>query len=288
MSTRATVTLMRLADGWEDLYDTAQLSGVVGDLAHAQRGGYHISITDQSNPQNYSVVRADDKAPPGDWPRDCAAAIDMNLGLVDMKRCHARLVTSWKNRGDDPRARYINAHNGWNGDGNAGRYDWVTGSVVSATDDHKWHVHLEIRRRYVNDPKAADAILSILAGETVTEYLEADMALSVEDKAWMAGQFTKAATAVWNEVFFGRDDNRRSTGQLLVDSRTFSAAAIGRINDVDEQIDVYAAADAARDAALPAEVAQALVAGQSPEQVAEALKQVKGVDWAAVAPFLEQ
>lgn len=170
MTTRATATLQGLADQWEHLFGSAVFSGIVGDTAHAARGGYHISIQDQSDPQNYSIVRPDDKAPPGDWPRDCAAAIDMNLTLADMKLCHARLVAVWKTRTLDPRAKYINGHNGWNGTGNAGRYDWVTGNIGAASDDHKWHVHLEVRRRYVNDPVAASAIVSILAGDTATEW----------------------------------------------------------------------------------------------------------------------
>jgi hypothetical protein len=173
VTTRATATLQGLADAWERLYDTARFSGIVGDPAHQDRGGYHISI--QANPAgNYSITRPDDKAPPGTWPRDCSSAIDMNLGLADMKLCHGRLVEVWRNRDQDPRARFINAHNGWDGQGSPGRYDWVTGAVSTASADHAWHVHLELRRRYVDDPKAAAAVLSILAGESVADFLEED------------------------------------------------------------------------------------------------------------------
>ncbi|PWR08563.1 hypothetical protein DKT68_15210 [Micromonospora acroterricola] len=195
MTTRATPVLTGLAAGWKKLYKSAVISGIVGDTRHAKRGGYHISIEDQVNRSDYSVTRPDDKAPPGAWPRDCAAAIDMNLSLADMKVCHARLCAVWRNRANDPRAKYINAHNGWDGNGNPGRYDWYAGSVSTATDDHEWHVHLEIRRRYVNDPKAAEAVLSILRGESLADFQGDDMALDTKTPIYEKGPSERQALA---------------------------------------------------------------------------------------------
>jgi len=178
MSTSAPAQLVYLANEWEKLFSSAAISGIVGDQAHKLRGGYHISIEDQPS-NNYSVIRPDDKAPPGNWPRNMASAVDMTLGLADMKVCHARLKAAWANRANDPRMKYINAWNGWDGNGSPGRYDVVTGAVSTASDDHKWHVHLEIRRRYVNDRTAMNAVLSILAGE------DGDMAFSADEKAYL-------------------------------------------------------------------------------------------------------
>lgn len=160
MATLSTSSIEWLADEWEKLYGSATLSGIVGDLAHRARGGYHISRQDQPS-DNYSVTRPDDKV----GPSDRAAAIDMTMNTADIKKCHIRLRNAWKNRANDPRMKYINAWNGWDGEGDAGRYDVVTGNIGTATSDHKWHIHLEIRRRYVNDMNAMRAILSILAGE---------------------------------------------------------------------------------------------------------------------------
>ncbi len=162
MTTLSTTSLNWLAAEWEKLYKSAVLSGIVGDLAHKARGGYHISREDQPK-TNYSVIRADDK--PGNGPNDRAAAIDMTMSTADIKTCHIRLRESWKNRANDPRWKYINAWNGWDGVGSAGRYDVITGNVSTATADHKWHIHLEIRRKYVNDMVAMRAILSLLKGE---------------------------------------------------------------------------------------------------------------------------
>jgi hypothetical protein len=162
MATLSTSSLNWLANEWEDVYKSAVLSGIVGDLAHKKRGGYHISRQDQPS-NNYSVIRADDK--PGNGPSNRAAAIDMTMSTADMKKCHVRLRECWKNRAKDPRMKYINAWNGWDGEGSAGRYDVVKGTVGTATSDHKWHIHLEIRRKYVNDMNAMKAILSMLKGE---------------------------------------------------------------------------------------------------------------------------
>lgn len=168
MSTLSTSMLNSLASQWEDSYGSAVLSGIVGDLAHKARGGYHISREDQSS-TNYSVIRADDK--PGMGPSDRAAAIDMTMSTADIIKCHTQLRNFWKNRANDPRMQYINAWNGWDGTGDAGRYDVVKGTVETASSDHKWHIHLEVRRRYVNDTTAQKAILSMLKGESVNSYL---------------------------------------------------------------------------------------------------------------------
>ena len=175
MSTGATQTTRDLARDWANLpdYPSAVQSGIIGDVNHLAGGGYHISIEDNS-PSNYSVVRPDDKAPPGTWPRNVASGIDTSMSSADLFKCHNRLKTLWQNRAWDTRAKYINAFNGWDGNGSPGRYDMVSGAVSVTDDSHKFHEHLEVRRRYVNDPQANKAILSALKGETHDQYLNGD------------------------------------------------------------------------------------------------------------------
>jgi hypothetical protein len=140
--------------------DAATQSGIVGDTRHRLEGGYHISRMDQSA-TNYSCVRPDDKG----GPSDTASAIDMTFSLTaDLVACHKRLRAVWERRTTHPLARYINAFNGWDGVGGAGRYDMVSGTVTGATADHKSHIHLELRRRYSDDWAAAVALRPLLSG----------------------------------------------------------------------------------------------------------------------------
>lgn len=171
MATKAHSITRFIALEWEKLYASAVLSGIVGDAAHQRTGGYHISIQDNSI-SNYSVVRPDDKAPPGTWPRDLAAAIDMSMNPSDMALCSSRLWNVWNDK-TDPRRVYLNGFNGWFNDGGpAKRYDFVTQGISTTTSDHKWHVHKEIRRKWVTSMIAAMAILSILKGESKQQYIQ--------------------------------------------------------------------------------------------------------------------
>lgn len=167
MTTLAYPMLERLATAWENAYDSAVCSGIVGDAAHRARGGYHMSRED--NPAgNYSITRPDDQYGPG----DAAAGIDMSMNARDMALCTRRLLVAY-NSPADPRRKYLNAFNGWLGGANATRYDIVARRAGYASPDHKWHCHGEVRRRYVNTPIMVIAVGSLLRGESVAAYLRA-------------------------------------------------------------------------------------------------------------------
>lgn len=166
MATVATPQIRQLVSDWEKLYGSAKCSGVVPDVRHLAQGGYHCSREDQVNSSNYSVVRPDDKAGPG----NAAAAIDMTMNQADMRLCSTRLMVAFTNVAD-PRRKYLNAFNGTLNNTSAKRWDIYARTTKRATADHLWHVHLEIRRKYVDSPTAMRAILSLLKGETVSQYL---------------------------------------------------------------------------------------------------------------------
>lgn len=189
MTTLAPVNLQQAAAEFEALYASAVFSGIVGDLAHRLSGGYHISLEDQPS-SNYSCVRLDDAAPPGNWPRNLAAAIDMSMNTTDMVTASKRVVAVWQNPGDT-RRRYFNCINGWLGSGDAVRWDFVTGGKGYASPDHKWHIHAEFRRRFVNDPLAKKALVSMFRGESHDQWLAS------------IGQAGKTITQVAEEVIRG-------------------------------------------------------------------------------------
>lgn len=190
--TVATPTLKGFATAWEKLYRSAVLSGIVGDVRH--RTGYHVGRKYQGS-TNYSVVRPQDRK--GNGPDDASAAVDMSMSTADMVTCTTRIAAAYENA-SDPRRKYLNAVNGWLGTGDAKRYDIYARTVKYASADHKWHIHLEWRRAYVLSAVAAKAILSILAGETVAQYLTS-IGVTVTERA--------PAVPAWPGRVFKRGDN---------------------------------------------------------------------------------
>jgi len=165
MSTIAYAEMRQLAEGFEDIYPSAVCSGIVADKRHKR--GYHKSRQDVT-PRDYSVVRPDDRR--GRGPDDGSAGIDMTMNRRDMILCTNRLAAVHHHHGD-PRRKYLNAFNGWTGDGPAKRFDIYARRTSTATPDHKWHMHVEKRRRYIRSTVANAAILSALRGETIAEWL---------------------------------------------------------------------------------------------------------------------
>lgn len=167
MATVATSEMRQLASDWKTQcgLSGAVISGIVGDLAHKAKGGYHISRQDQPG-DNYSVVRPDDRS----GRSDAAAAIDMTLNKNDMITVTSRLVLLYDNMAD-PRRKYINAFNGTRTGATATRWDVYARETKVASNDHLWHVHLEVRRAYTESLTAMAAILSGLKGESLDSYL---------------------------------------------------------------------------------------------------------------------
>lgn len=168
MTTLAHQMTRDFAFRWDNALPSAVLSGIVANPA-THNGGYHFSIEDNS-PINYSVTRVDDAAPPGDWPRIFSAAVDMSMSLADMITTYQRVYAVWSNP-NDPRRKYFNAINVYDGVGDAERLDFVSGTRTYASPDHKWHNHFELRRRYISDPVAYDAAFSMVSGEGLNDYL---------------------------------------------------------------------------------------------------------------------
>jgi hypothetical protein len=149
-------------------YRSAVLSGLAPDNSHLSRGGFHCSVLDlraHGNAGDYSNVRANDK----DLNVEYGAALDVSLTKADMIRAYGRIHTVWADRGD-PRRTYINAINCWDGSGDAVRLDFDANTAKYASEDHQWHTHSEVHRRYVRDMTAMRALVSIYAGQPKTAW----------------------------------------------------------------------------------------------------------------------
>jgi hypothetical protein len=122
--------------------------------------------------------------------------------------------------------------------------------------------------------------------DMVQDELE-DSEMTKDEWARLESLFNAVPGDVWNKATFGRGENQRTAGAVLVEGRTYAARAAGAVAELDAQMDAYADADAERDAALPAQVAEMLgVGGYTPEQTAAFLRQIDGVDWSAVGRIL--
>jgi hypothetical protein len=150
-------------------FSSAVLSGIVPDSRHLDNGGYHCSVEDLrkfSNQNDYSNIRVDDK----NFNVRYGAAVDITMSKADMVKAHKRVYAVWKDR-SDPRRKYINAVNCWDGSGDAVRLDFKKNTAGYASPDHKWHTHNDMPRRYLLDPKAAQAWISMYAGESKATWI---------------------------------------------------------------------------------------------------------------------
>lgn len=229
MTTGASSQIRAYAAAWDASLPTAVLSGIIGDKAHLAGGGYHISIED-NRPGNYSVVRPLDAAPPGKWSRKDASAVDMSMGKTDQVTCWNRVFAVWVDH-TDPRRRYFNAINGWNGVGEPERLDFIANTRKITTRDHWTHTHDETPRCFHNDAFAFDAKLSVWRGETKAAYvarisgggeMAGDAASNADQANWWGGasmgpavpsQYRAlrlpAASPVDDQGYYGNDQNSR-------------------------------------------------------------------------------
>lgn len=181
-------------------YPSAVLSGLKPDPRHLENGGFHCSLEDlkaHGNQNDFSNTRADDKG----FNPLYGAAGDVSLTKTDMVKACGRVRAVWADR-SDPRREYVNAVNCWDGSGDATRFDFDAGVAKYASPDHVWHVHFEIHRRYVRDPKAARAVVSMFAGESKAAWIarevtnaQGDDMNAAEMTAWASSSAGKTALA---------------------------------------------------------------------------------------------
>lgn len=153
---------------------SAVMAGIVPDKRHLDAGGYHVCIVHLrafKNFGDYSSSGSLDRPPKVSKAGEgYSCAYDIGMSKPDMIKTHASVK---KVHGDktDPRRKYVNAINAWDGSGDAQRFNFQTGKVTFANASHKTHVHGDAPRCYI-DPdhpehaKAARAHASILTGES--------------------------------------------------------------------------------------------------------------------------
>jgi hypothetical protein len=169
-------------------------------------GGYHCSIVDlkaYGNGNDFSNTRPDDRG----FNPAYGAAVDVSMSRADLITAYRRVHAVWSDTAD-PRRKFVNAINVWDGSGDATRLNFDRNTANRADDSHKFHVHLEVRRRYLLDPEAARAVVSIFRGESKSQWLQSqgvamptpqedDVALTDADIEKIAA---RVEARVWNHV----------------------------------------------------------------------------------------
>jgi peptidoglycan hydrolase-like protein with peptidoglycan-binding domain len=152
----------------DKLEPTSQLSGICAD-----KPGYHNTrkrlIAQGRRWKDYSIRWPADLAGPDD---ECAG-IDWTFpeahkGNYDrIAKYTRRLIDAGKAK--DPRRIYMReVYGNADLDNTVEGWDFVRGGPASSDPSHLWHIHISVRRKYVNDKKAIDAILSIIKGESLS------------------------------------------------------------------------------------------------------------------------
>lgn len=150
----------------------AQLGGIC-----VAKKGYHSSrdYNDAYFPGNYSVVIAPDEVT--GILAGYGSAIDLTMQYkvngvyVDMHKYSKRLLDSSK----DPKDPRLDVLREWygnvGGDGTVEGWDCWYGRAATSDTSHLWHIHLSFLRKYCNDLNAMRAVLSVLKGQTYSQYL---------------------------------------------------------------------------------------------------------------------
>lgn len=165
MATVATPVMRKFADDWENVLPSAVLSGIVGDTTHQEEGGYHISREDQPSKDDYSIQLAEDR----EGSSNAAAAVDMNHSPAEMILVTNRLLASAEDA-QDPRLNYTREFYGTTNGKSVQGWDTYYGKSATSDNSHLWHVHISFLRKYVNDPVAMAAVLSVIKGQTVAQW----------------------------------------------------------------------------------------------------------------------
>ena len=166
--------LIWLAGELEKLEPASQLGGI-----YAFKKGYHSSRRDnQVNwPGNYSILISADQEGSDNY----GAAIDWTFPDAQSERYatidkySSRLLAAGQR--NDPRTRVLREFYG-QADSDTAVEGWDFWYRTTSTSDssHLWHIHKSFLRKYANDMNAMKAVLSVLKGETLDQWLGVGMA----------------------------------------------------------------------------------------------------------------
>jgi hypothetical protein len=155
---------------WEGMH-ALEPDTLLGGI-YAKKRGYH-NTRNANRATDYSVRDALDRAGPGDK----ASAIDWTF--PEAHRGNYRRIALYSSRllasGRDARDPRLDSLREFFGNTDADRevegWDFRHDKAVRSDSSHLWHIHISITRARVADPAMTRAVLSVLKGETVAQWL---------------------------------------------------------------------------------------------------------------------
>lgn len=174
---------------------------------YANKAGYHNTRKNLlANPNwrnDYSIRLPADK----EGPADKAAAFDWTFrtaqgGNYSRIIFYSDRVEAAFNRRDPRLYGFREVLCQADTDLQAEGFDFVSWTTRTPDDSHLWHMHFSKLRKYINDRRSYDAMLSILSGQSLADWEDEGMAtLDSED-------LTNIARAVWGERIASEGLNR--------------------------------------------------------------------------------
>lgn len=170
MTTLAPPNLYKMYDLIRPHLSSLRIGGIVGDTAHVQGGGYHISREDllaHNQGGDYSIQAPADRRGRSYY----AAAIDISLGPKQMVTVSKRLKAAMEGDNYDDRIEPLREFIGTVDNKNVCGYNRYqtgrrTGWYSSGYSDssHLWHVHLSFFRDYCNNWNDILGVAEVVCG----------------------------------------------------------------------------------------------------------------------------
>ncbi len=193
---------------------------------YANKPGYHNTRA-ANDPSDYSVRDAEDQAGPSDkaaaydWTFPEAQSLALAAGETgaepdlllpsglqattsdysNIARYSSRLLASGKDPSDPRLDGWREFYGQADTDSSVEGWDFRYDTAVSSDSSHLWHIHLSEDRGKVSSYENKEALLSVLRGETVEQWLSRGASYALSGDWFRTGEFTPAVVqrsgSVW-------------------------------------------------------------------------------------------
>lgn len=167
----------------------------------ANKSGYHNTRANhlKYRPSDYSIqATADKMGPPdvgaaGDWTFPDAQA----GRYATISKYMSRIIASAKDPNDPRLNGWREAYGQADGDLAVEGWDFQAGVPVTSDSSHLWHIHFSELRKYADNWDNKLAMLSVLRGETVEQWMGDDMSALYDNESWSGDEVQSWANRIY-------------------------------------------------------------------------------------------